>query len=134
MTAPILVGVGLALLIIVSARSLRFHTDRSFYPTLVIVIASYYPLFAVIAGQGILEEFLVAGLFIAITVAGVLRWLWLVPAALLLHGLFDLVHHTLLTDDGVPIWWPSFCATVDIILAVSAIHYLAYMGPGKTNS
>jgi len=132
MTAPVLVGVGLALLIIVSARSLRFHSDRSFYPTLVTVIASYYPLFAVMAGQGIVAEFAIASAFIAIAVAGVLRWRWLVPVALFLHGLFDVAHHTLLNRDGVPIWWPSFCATVDIVLAISAVHYSAHLVSGKT--
>jgi len=120
--APILVGVGIALLIVVSARALGFHSDRSFYPTLVVVIVSYYPLFAVMAGQGVVEEIAIASIFTAIAVLGVLRWWWLVPAALLLHGLFDLVHHTVLGRHGAPIWWPPFCAAVDIVLAASAAY------------
>ena len=98
------------------------------------MIASYYPLYAVMAGKGILEELIVASVFIAITVSGVPRWPWLVPSALLLHGLFDLVHQALLNNDGVSIWWPSFCATVDVLLAILATYYLAYIGSGNLNS
>jgi hypothetical protein len=32
------------------------------------------------------------------------------------HGVFDFVHHSFVENPGVPVWWPGFCATVDLIL------------------
>jgi hypothetical protein len=43
--------------------------------------------------------------------------LWFVVWGLAGHGLFDLVHARLLTNPGVPVWWPSFCLTYDITAA-----------------
>jgi hypothetical protein len=90
--------------------------DRSFYSTLMIVIASYYVLFAVMGGSGqtlILESLVAAGFF-AVAVIGFRRNLWFVVAALVCHGLFDLVHHHVIDNPGVPLWWPGFCLTFDV--------------------
>ena len=38
-------------------------------------------------------------------------------AALAGHGLLDLAHPHLLTDPGVPLFWPSFCASYDVVAA-----------------
>jgi hypothetical protein len=42
--------------------------------------------------------------------------MWLVAVAIAGHGVFDLLHHSLIENAGVPVWWPGFCATVDLIL------------------
>jgi hypothetical protein len=44
--------------------------------------------------------------------------MWLVAAAIAGHGVFDLFHHSLIENAGVPVWWPGFCATVDLILGI----------------
>jgi hypothetical protein len=38
-------------------------------------------------------------------------------AALLAHGLLDLVHGRLIANPGVPTWWPGFCLAYDVTLA-----------------
>jgi hypothetical protein len=47
---PYVIGAGLALAVCLSATFAGFDRDRAFYPTLTIIIASYYALFAVMAG------------------------------------------------------------------------------------
>ena len=46
-----IVGIVLALTTTILATIVRLDRDRAFYPTLMIVIASYYGLFAVMGGS-----------------------------------------------------------------------------------
>jgi hypothetical protein len=48
---------------------------------------------------------------------------WLIVAALAGHGLMDLVHHELVSNPGIPSYWPGFCAAFDIVAA----FYLALL-------
>ena len=99
--------------------------DRALYPTVTIVIASYYALFAVIGGstQVLLVESLIASVFIAAAIWGFRSSLWIVVVALAAHGLFDLVHGRVIDNPGMPDWWPQFCLTYDI----AAAAYLAWL-------
>jgi hypothetical protein len=38
-----------------------------------------------------------------------------VAAALAGHGLFDFCHHVFIYNSGVPVWWPGFCGSFDIL-------------------
>jgi len=60
---------------------------------------------------------------IALAVLGFRSSLWLVVAALGVHGVFDLVHGSFVSNPGVPPWWPAFCLTYD----VTAAGYLAWL-------
>ncbi len=120
----LLVGVALALVVGLSFTALRFDRDRAFYPTVTIVIASYYVLFAFMGGstRAALLESLAGGVFLLLAVSGFRSSLWLVAAALAAHGVFDLVHGALIENAGVPAWWPRFCLGFD----VTAGGYLAW--------
>ena len=48
---PYVVGVVLSIGVAFFARRVGFNRDRAFYPTVMIVIASYYVLFAVMSGS-----------------------------------------------------------------------------------
>lgn len=89
---------------------------RSFYPTVMIVIASYYVLFAAMGASNkvLIEEVAVGVAFSALALFGFKRNLWLVAAAIAGHGVFDLFHHLLITNPGMPLWWPGFCASADL--------------------
>jgi hypothetical protein len=84
-----------------------------------IVIASYYALFAVMGGSigVLLVESTVIVAFLGASLAGFRGSLWLVVAALAAHGLFDSVHGRVIANPGVPAWWPSFCLSYDIVAA-----------------
>jgi hypothetical protein len=114
-----LVGIVLALLVSGLAWWAGFDRDRAFYPTVLTVVASYYVLFAVMGGstQALIAESTVMTLFVLVAGAG-FKWnLWLVVAALAGHGLFDQLHGHLMTNPGVPPWWPPFCMAYDIAAA-----------------
>jgi len=70
-----LVGAGLALSVGLSATFLGLDRDRAFYPTIMIVIASYYGLFAVMAGsvQILALESIAIVTFLAASIAGFKR-------------------------------------------------------------
>ena len=121
----LLVGLFLALAVGAFATTLRLDRDRAFYPTVMIVIAAYYVLFALMAASNdaLLVELLVAAAFVTAAAIG-FRWsLWIVAIALAAHGLFDLLHGVLINNPGVPAWWPGFCFAYD----VTAAGYLAWL-------
>ena len=118
-----LIGVMLALATGVFGTVVGLDRERGFYPVVLVVIASYYVLFAVMGGDiGALavEVGIMAG-FMALAVVGFRRAPWLVVAGLAGHGVLDLVHPHLVTNPGVPVWWPVFCMAFD----VAAAGYLA---------
>lgn len=115
----ILIGVVLAVTVGALATRAGFDRERSFYPTLLIVIASYYVLFAVMSGplSALSAEVGLLAVFSGAALAGFKKTQWLVVAALASHGLLDAVHHQLILNPGVPSWWPGFCLSFDIIIA-----------------
>jgi hypothetical protein len=118
---PMTVGALLALAIAIFARITGFDRDRSFYSVVLMVIASYYVLFACIAGEAIIKEVVAASIFTVVAVVGALRWPLLLGAGIMLHGVFDFVHGDIIDNSGVPEWWPIFCASLDIVLGLWVI-------------
>ena len=120
-----LVGVFLALAVSLSATFVGFDRDRAFYPTLMIVIASYYGLFAVMSESVqalIMESVVIAGFFL-VSILGFKLNLWFLVGALFAHGIFDFIHARVIANSGVPVWWPMFCLAYDI----TAAGYLAWL-------
>lgn len=117
--AVLAVSVGLAMTIIGMDR------DRALYPTVTIVIASYYALFAIMGASTpvLLVELIAILMFCSAAVAGFRSSLWTVVAALAAHGVFDLVHGHFIDNPGVPAWWPGFCLAYDVVAAA----YLAWL-------
>jgi hypothetical protein len=119
------IGACLALAVGAFATLVGLDRDRAFYPTVAIVIASLYSLFAVMGGstRALVVESIVGVGFIVLAVMGFRSSLWVVVAALGAHGVFDLVHGRLIHNPGVPPWWPAFCLAYD----VAAAAYLAWL-------
>jgi hypothetical protein len=115
----LLVGALLAIAVGLFAAASRLDRDRAFYPTVMIVVASYYCLFAVMGAstRALVLESLVAGAFVAMAILGFRSSLWVVVMALAAHGVFDLAHGRVLSNPGVPRWWPAFCLAYDATAA-----------------
>lgn len=124
-----LIGLVLALAVAGFAAVTGFERDRVFYPTVLIIVAHYYVLFAAMGASGrtIAIETAVASAFLLIAVLGFKRNLWLVAAAIAGHGVFDFFHHSLIENPGVPRWWPGFCLAFDVGFGayVAVRQYLA---------
>jgi len=115
--------IGIVLGAVVAALGLfvGFDRDRSFYPTVLIVIGAYYSLFALLgppSARPIVAETAVGCVFLVVAVMGYKRSQWLVAAGMVGHGVFDLFHHLLIENPGVPVWWPGFCMSIDVALGV----------------
>src|SRR4051812_38938857 len=115
-----IVGISLALAVSLLATFVGFERDRVFYPTAMIVIASYYDLFAIMGGSvhalG-LETAVFVG-FLALSVIGFKTNLWLVAAALFAQVFFDCVHDHLISNPGVRKGWPGFCLAYVVVAAL----------------
>jgi len=121
----LLVGVVLALAVGLFATVVGLDRDRAFYPTVTIVVASLYALFAVMGAStdALLLESIVGAAFLVAAVSGFRSSLWVVVLALAAHGVFDLGHARVISNPGVPAWWPAFCMAYD----VTAAAYLAWL-------
>ena len=84
---------------------------------MLIVVASYYVLFAVMGGSNHALFLELAGFagFACLAVLGFRSSLWLVAVGLVAHGLFDYLRGDLIANPGVPGWWPMFCGTYDVV-------------------
>ncbi|MCB1122583.1 MAG: hypothetical protein KJT03_13605 [Verrucomicrobiae bacterium] len=122
---PLFVGMFLAILVGLFATGIGLDRDRAFYPTVMIVIAFGYSLFAAKgeSTHALIFESLVGLVFLAVTMIGFKGSLWFVAGALAAHGVFDFFHPSLISNPGVPRWWPGFCLAYDVAAAV----YLAWL-------
>ena len=118
---PYVIGLVLSVGVAAFARYVGLDRDRAFYPTLMIVIALYYVLFAVMSGSvdTVVIESLVMTLFAAAAVVGFKSSAWIVVAALAGHGIFDAFHGYVIENAGVPAWWPAWCLAYDVGAAAS---------------
>lgn len=116
MLMPYLVGIVLSLAVAILAKSAGLDRDRAFYPTVVIVVASYGVLFAAISGSApvLVGEALVMAAFTTVAVWGFQSSPRIVAMALIGHGVFDVFHADMITNPGMPAWWPPFCMAYDV--------------------
>jgi len=128
---PYVVGILLSLVVAVFARYSGFDRDRAFYATAVVVVASYYVLFAVMGGSihALVVESMVMTPFVAAAVLGFRSSTWIVVAALAGHGVLDGFHGLVIDNAGVPPYWPAFCASYD----VGAAGWLAWLQAGRSS-
>jgi hypothetical protein len=120
-----LVGVACALAVGIYGTMTGLDRERAFYSTALVVIASYYILFAVMAGalSALGPELLIFALFAAVATWGYRRDLRLVMVALAAHGVMDFFHGLMVSNPGVPSWWPVWCGAYDVAAAI----YLAIL-------
>lgn len=115
-----LVGAASGVLTIVLARLIR--GERWLYSLGMLTLPSLYALFALRAGEpsvGMQEmllgmPFLAAGLLFALV--SIRRSAAIVGAFWILHGVYDLIHGRMITNAGVPEWYPVWCFSVDVVV------------------
>jgi hypothetical protein len=114
------IGLALAAAVAWFATVVGLARERSFYATVLIVVGSYYVLFAAMAAsrRTLVAEIVVSGIFLLLAVLGFKGNLWLLAVGLIGHGAFDFVHHLFIDNPGVPRWWPGFCLAFDALFGV----------------
>lgn len=113
------IGFLLATITALGARHFGLDRDRVFYPFVLSIVATYDVVFAMADGRAgvLLFEVAVLSLLLTVAVIGFRTSLWLVVAGLAAHGMLDSLHGLVLSNRGIPAWWPAFCATYDIAIA-----------------
>jgi hypothetical protein len=113
------IGIAAAIAVGLFATVIGFDRERSFYPVVLIVIATLYLLFAAMAKSTgcLVAEATPALVFVAMAVLGFRKTPWIVVVGLALHGVFDFFHRAVIANPGVPVWWPGWCLAYDVVAA-----------------
>lgn len=129
--AAAFIGIALAATVGAFATITGLDRERAFYSTVVIVVGSYYALFAVQEPAPGILVWEAGGvlIFAAAAVIGFKTTPWVLVAALAAHGLFDAIHGHLITNPGTPTWWPAFCAAYDVTAAAWLAFRIRNMRP-----
>ncbi|MFZ2871185.1 DUF6010 family protein [Zavarzinia sp.] len=120
--APSMVGIGLSLATLPLHLLIAHEQSVELAAVMVAMIGAIYVGFAIQAGsvRQIAVESVVATLFMVAALAGLWLSPWVIPAAYVLHGLWDWLHHDrdhsadLVAPRG---WYPPFCAAYDWVFA-----------------
>jgi hypothetical protein len=118
-------GAAVGVLTIAAARVIR--GQRWLYALGLLTLPSLYAGFALRAGQQAVAAremmygapFVVAGLVCAFV--GMRQSAIVVGAFWMLHGVYDLIHVRLITNAGVPDWYPIWCFAVDVVVGAYLI-------------
>lgn len=116
----VLTGAAVGILTIVAARVIR--GQRWLYAVGLLTLPSLYASFALAVGERMVAvvemiygiPFVVVGIVFAIV--SVRQSAVVVGAFWILHGLYDLAHSQLITNRGVPGWYPVWCFSVDVVI------------------
>lgn len=113
-----LVGLAVGLGVSVFGACAGLQREKGFYPVVLIVVASYYLLFAAIGDpKAFVFEAPLMAMFVVVAVAGLKVEPWLLVGGLLAHAGLDLGHGLAPVNGGMPAWWPAFCGMADVALA-----------------
>lgn len=118
---PALGGVIVGLMISIPHLVLPFDWSVAVASLTLVFIAGIYVGFAISDGRdhAFMSEASVAIFFSALALGGLFLSAWIIPAGLIGHAVWDLLHHRkshMLAE--IPIWYIPFCIVVDLVLAI----------------
>lgn len=93
--------------------------ERSGVAILLVAIAFFYPLFAVMDGEGIVLHSVIFIAFLALAALGFRKGLGVLALGIVAHGVFDLI--TVFAGHPGPVWWPAFCGSLDIAAGLTLL-------------
>lgn len=122
MILPALIGAGLAAAMIWAFWRAGMLAERSGMAILLAAIALFYPVFAAAEGDwsGFILHVAIFAVFGALALYGFGAGMYLIAGGILLHGLLDA--GLIAFGAPGPVWWPAFCAGVDIVMGVILIR------------
>jgi len=112
-------GIVAAAAIIILAQVLsRFFTIKLFATTVLVAIAFIYVGFS-LKGNPVSSIILESGIAILLFFLAIIGYTVnesLIAYGIILHGIWDICHHNgVLINTDIPVYWPTFCFTIDII-------------------
>jgi hypothetical protein len=100
----------------------RMHSEQ-FAAVLLAAIGAIYAGFGLQTGNRtqIAIEVIVALGFFSAALGGLWVTPWIVPAAYVMHGIWDYSHHKGSRLTPIPLWYPPFCAVYDWVAAAGLV-------------
>ncbi len=127
-------GIIVSILIIILSRLFsKYFTTKLFAATILVAIAFIYVGFSLKGNpiSFIILEVAVSLFLYFLAIFGYTRNNSLIAYGIMLHGLWDILHHQgLIVHTDIPDYWPIFCITIDII---TGIYFLYIFKSQKTN-
>lgn len=117
---PLLAGVGLGGATVALMVLGGVMNQRGTWAATMVAIASFYVVFAIQSGDTleiIVHTGLAAG-FAALAIIGARTSSWILAAALLAHGIFDVFVGSVIANPALG-WWGPFCLGIDVVLAMA---------------
>lgn len=120
---PILSGTGVIAFTLPLHLFLPFELSVQVAAILLALIAGAYIGFGASDGRVSVfaVEFVIAGLFGAAALIGLLWWPWAIPIGILLHAGWDLLHHNHKFGAKIPQWYIPFCVIIDVVVGFGLI-------------
>lgn len=90
-----------------------------YFAILLVLLAGLMVGFALSDGRSsrIIVELVVASGFIALTLLGMWKWAWLIPAGFVLFGVWCLIHYYTGLGARIRTWFAPLCAMYSILVA-----------------
>lgn len=119
---PAMAGAVLSLLSLPVHLLLPEAVSIQFAAIILGLVAGIYAGFALQDGRAriLAIEGLAVLAFLALALAGLVWSPWLIPAAYVLHGVWDLLHHRQISTK-TPSWYPPMCAVYDWVFAAGLV-------------
>ncbi|MDD5052866.1 MAG: hypothetical protein PHO27_09085 [Sulfuricurvum sp.] len=123
------IGVLIGIFVILRFKKRKLERTRWAYPVFLATFPLYYILFALYAMdyKALLNEIIISILFLVIAYISY-RYknkitLILLSIGYILHAVYDFIHDYLFSNAGIPVWWPYFCSSVDIIMGIYILYF-----------
>ena len=117
-------GIVIAIYVVVRFRKTKLKKRKWVYPLFLATFPIYYWAFAVYGSDymALKNELLTGALFITLAYGAYKLSNFNAPLVLAIgymgHAIYDVGHNTLFINSGVPLWWPEFCGSVDILIGI----------------
>lgn len=129
----LIAGLAVAFIIIKASHKL---TSLPLYAMALMCLPCIYAAFAIFNQEAtqtvVIKEMAIGIPYIAVGLMALQSKLKMISYLLailwLMHGAYDLFHDHLFINPGVPVWYPVFCAVVDLVIGT----YLLYVAIGKS--
>jgi hypothetical protein len=132
------IGIFIAIFVILRFKVRKLERTRWAYPILLATFPIYYWVFALYASdyKAFLNELIAGAVFLILAYAACkfksFATLLLLAVGYITHAAYDFYHNAFFANAGVPVWWPEFCGTIDILIG-SYVLYLTFSQYRQTN-
>lgn len=118
----------------------RAGVERQMYPGLLALLPCFYAAFASASGHHHISrlELAFGAPWIAVgltcLVLELRRTAQILGVMWVLHAVFDLTHHLLVDNPGLPSWYPLWCAVVDVGVGACLLWFLPALAGASLRS